>query len=207
MTHEPYKLQLLSKRKRLLSRMKSTENANLSVSMRDDLAELSVLDNHPADVATELFMRGMSVGDEVRDKAYLSDIDRALQAIHDGTYGTCMACRGQIPDERLSAVPTTFYCTTCQQREESLQKQFHRPVEEDVLHPGFGAVMRDDSDETGFDGEDAWQAVERFNRRENQDEHGEQIPLDDNEGIVDDVDRFSESEYEDGLPSSPTYRP
>ncbi|GMA59192.1 hypothetical protein GCM10025858_36950 [Alicyclobacillus sacchari] len=138
------------------------ESADLGDSMRDEISELSMYDNHPADVASELFLRGMAVGDEVREEAYLEDIDEALKRIDAGTYGVCAECGREITSERLEAMPTARYCIDCQEDAERRKKRRHRPVEEDVLWPGFGAVWLDDHDQTGFDGEDAYQAVARF---------------------------------------------
>lgn len=205
--YKELKSRLLSQKKVLEERLLGPKSADLGESMRNEFSELSVVDNHPADIATEVFMRGMSVGDKVRDEAHLADIDEALHAIQSGSYGTCRRCEQSIAFERLSAVPTAMYCVTCQKDEEQEKKHLHRPVEENVLNPGFGAVFLDGEDQTAFDGEDAWQAVERYNRRQNQDDNYDQMELDDNEGIVDDMDAFSQSEYEAGLPPSPTYRP
>ena len=48
-----------------------------------------------------------------RELMYLQQIDEALSAIEDGTYGICENCRKEIPHERLEAVPTTDTCVDC----------------------------------------------------------------------------------------------
>jgi DnaK suppressor protein len=48
----------------------------------------------------------------------LNDIDRALKRMHDGSYGVCIDCSGEISAERLSAYPTAKRCIACQVRHE-----------------------------------------------------------------------------------------
>ena len=41
------------------------------------------------------------------------EIDRALEKLSDGTYGTCDVCGTEIADERLEALPWATLCVTC----------------------------------------------------------------------------------------------
>ena len=41
----------------------------------------------------------------------LADVERALERLDDGTYGTCQACGGVIDDERLQAEPGAAFCS------------------------------------------------------------------------------------------------
>lgn len=43
----------------------------------------------------------------------LTDVDRALERIADGTYGTCEVCGRDIPGERLEALPASSRCVDC----------------------------------------------------------------------------------------------
>ncbi len=43
----------------------------------------------------------------------LADVERALQKLAEGTYGTCDSCGRQIPSERLEAIPATSLCVDC----------------------------------------------------------------------------------------------
>ncbi len=45
--------------------------------------------------------------------ATVVEIDRALQKIEDGVYGTCEQCGDTIPDARLQALPYAALCVTC----------------------------------------------------------------------------------------------
>jgi RNA polymerase-binding transcription factor DksA len=40
----------------------------------------------------------------------LSDVERSLSRLDEGTYGTCQACGAPIDDERLAAEPATPFC-------------------------------------------------------------------------------------------------
>lgn len=46
------------------------------------------------------------------------EIDAALAALENGTYGTCARCGSTIPDERLAAVPYATLCVVCKEREQ-----------------------------------------------------------------------------------------
>jgi RNA polymerase-binding transcription factor len=47
----------------------------------------------------------------------LAEIDEALRRIEEGTYGTCTNCGGEIPAERLEALPHATQCIDCKRRE------------------------------------------------------------------------------------------
>src|ERR1700722_1358795 len=44
----------------------------------------------------------------------LSQLDRALARLKQGTYGLCEVCQGKIPVGRLNALPYTTLCIECQ---------------------------------------------------------------------------------------------
>lgn len=44
---------------------------------------------------------------------HLRQVDRAEQAIEDGTYGICRVCGNEVPEERLEALPWTTLCVQC----------------------------------------------------------------------------------------------
>lgn len=49
----------------------------------------------------------------------LSQIERALARIKQGTYGNCEVCQGKIPVARLNALPYSTTCIDCQREMES----------------------------------------------------------------------------------------
>lgn len=141
-------------------RLQNNEHYGLQESMRDGTGELSENDNHPGDAATDLYNRSMDISLLERDEHELDDIEAALSAMDEGTYGTCKASGEPIPFERLSAIPSTLYCKEHNPRQNA---PFTRPVEEEVLSPPFGRTSLDEYEEwNGFDGEDAWQIVESW---------------------------------------------
>lgn len=189
-------------RQDVVDRLEATGQFGLDDAMSDELGELSMYDNHPADIASELFERGKDVALRDSQKLRLQAIDRALVAVDDGTYGTCSDCGAHIPEERLVANPLATLCVDCKRAEEIRHPNRSRPVEEAFLWPGFGRTDTDDEDSVGFDGEDAWQAVERSNERPEYGHDYEKIFLDDNEGLVDAVDLVSNEAYKRQLPSN-----
>ena len=47
----------------------------------------------------------------------LAEIESALQAMDEGTYGRCISCGREIEPARLQARPFARLCITCQERE------------------------------------------------------------------------------------------
>ena len=82
--------------------------------------ELSTLDQHPADLASNL-------SDADRENALLEAIQRqreeavaALARIENGSYGQCVDCGAPLPDERLEARPEAARCLSCQAKAEEV---------------------------------------------------------------------------------------
>lgn len=182
------------------ARVRSVGQFGLDDAMQDELGELSMYDNHPADIASELFERGKDVALRDSQRLRLQTIERAQKAIEAGQYGTCQMCGQQIGRDRLTANPLATLCVDCKRQEEALHPDRQRPVEEEFLWPGYGRTDLDQTDDVVFDGEDSWQAVERYNERPEYADDYNQIPLDDNEGIVDDIDQVSNEQYRRQLP-------
>ena len=53
-----------------------------------------------------------------QDSNRLQMINSALDRIKQGTYGRCLVCKEEIPEERLEAIPYAFMCIDCQSRSE-----------------------------------------------------------------------------------------
>lgn len=132
--------------------------------MRDSLGELSLIDNHPADVATEVYERSRDVAQHDRLVHRVEAIDVALERFDEGKYGICEHCGCKIPIERLEALPYTTVCMECSREEEKEeQHSLHRePVENELLNRPFSRTFNDGLDQVEFDGEDSWQAVARY---------------------------------------------
>ena len=160
---ERLKQQLEQEKRNLMQTISHINDGGLGVSLSESTEELSTYDQHPADVGTEMVERRKDFA--LREDAMLKvrAIEQARQGLADGTYGLCEVCGEQIPLERLQAVPYTTQCVQCRARaEEPVDRKNVRPVEEDVLEPPFARTFNDDTDVNGYDGEDAWQDVARW---------------------------------------------
>jgi len=121
--------------------------------------ELSNYDNHPGDQGTELFERSKDLALNEHAEKELEDINEALYAIEEGTYGICSVCGRDISYERLLAVPTTDRCME-HANKDGFKRE--RPIEEEVLSPNLNPDEKSPEDEVAFDAEDAWQSVGRY---------------------------------------------
>ncbi|SDL42431.1 transcriptional regulator, TraR/DksA family [Paenibacillus sp. OK060] len=152
--------QLITEKRDIEHRLEQNEHYGLGDSMKLQTGELSPIDNHPGDVATEMYEREKDISLLEHDEFQLERIDSALHSIEEGHYGTCAMCQQPIPYERMQAVPYTKYCKKHQP--ETVVSE-NRPIEEEFLAPAFGRTSLDErDDQNGFDGEDAWQIVESW---------------------------------------------
>lgn len=140
----------------------------LKEDMRESLSELSVIDNHPADIGTEVYERERDAAVRDRLKGKIQAIDSALERWKKGEYGVCEHCGGKIPTERLEALPYTTVCLDCSRAEEiEEQHSFYRqPVESEIIEHPFARNFGDLEDPAAFDKEDSWQAVARYGTSE-----------------------------------------
>jgi RNA polymerase-binding transcription factor DksA len=109
---------LAAERERLQSLLSTVELATNDEGQAEALAELSLADQHPADMGTETFEREKDVSIRNQVEAELADVERALKRLDDGSYGVCEACGKPIGRERLKAVPGTRFCVKDQARVE-----------------------------------------------------------------------------------------
>jgi DnaK suppressor protein len=107
-----------SRLEELLAELK-TSAAVLQRSGGADTGELTTLDQHPADSGTTL-------SDADREEASLEvllaqqeRVRAALGRVDAGTYGRCVSCGRELPDERLDARPEAERCVDCQQKAEA----------------------------------------------------------------------------------------
>ena len=133
-------------------------------SLRDSVDELSTIDNHPADLATELYEREKDIAIKAHEVDALEKVDAALEAIENGSYGVCAKCGVDIPFERLEAVPYTLFCID---HTDAKFVPTDRPVEEQVILPAVDNSFagRDDKDDI-HDYEDTFQIVAQYGTSE-----------------------------------------
>jgi DnaK suppressor protein len=66
-----------------------------------------------AAAATQVFEQQRDLALRDHEKAQLMQVEAALAALDDGTYGTCRSCGQPIPPGRLEAIPWTMLCIEC----------------------------------------------------------------------------------------------
>lgn len=91
----------------------------LQAHLRSQIAELGVgsdgmpFDENFADSGQVAAEQGesRSLSNQLHDT--LSEVERALVRLDEGTYGTCLQCEKAINEARLEAMPATPYCIDC----------------------------------------------------------------------------------------------
>ena len=116
MDHELLKRRLLQERARLQLEAEGLE-ADLSESL-EDASEESPYDQHMAETAAVTLDREIDLSLEENINASISQIDRALAKLADGSYGTCEQCGSPIPKARLRVAPFATLCVDCKRLEE-----------------------------------------------------------------------------------------
>ena len=196
---EHYKNKLLNEKEKVqdtISLMKKNETIDSNAEMS---SELSFYDNHPSDLGEEIsdIEKGRAL--KVNEFSIINKIDEALIEIEKGSYGVCKDCGVKIPEARLEFIPYAKFCVNCQNTRNN-KEQFlsdDRSTEESVLGNPFGYGFNDFKGDSGFDAEDSYQAVARFNNIQNTPDYYED---EDEDGYVDPIDKISNEQYKDQLP-------
>lgn len=170
----------------------------LVASQKEAIGELSSYDNHPADLGTETYERGKDLALSEHAERELEEINAALHAMEEGTYGICKVCSMDIPYERLLALPTADTCIHHSEEQQIATRE--RPVEEEVYSPNINPDEVTDETQVGYDAEDAWQEVSRYGTSEtpsdlygDHDDYNEMYPNSDERiGVVEDVEAYSD---------------
>jgi DnaK suppressor protein len=104
---EKYRRLLREKKNSLLAELAKTKNAE------EETTEESTQDI--ADKAVSSYTREFlySLTDSERDTVL--QIDQALTRIEEGTYGFCVNCGTPMNEKRLTAIPWSRHCVSCQE--------------------------------------------------------------------------------------------
>ena len=107
-------------------------------SQREDTGELSGMDEHIADIASETFEREVEVGLLRTVEGELAEIEAAFERLNVGAYGRCRWCGDVISDDRLRAVPAATLCIAHQERVEAsaavlLRQLLHDGIEREAV--------------------------------------------------------------------------
>jgi DnaK suppressor protein len=109
--------QLEAERDRLLEEIEEYEREG-----QETLSDVSGENNyrdHMADQGSATFARELDATLEERARESLTQIERALERIEQGTYGICSRCGAPIAAARLEAMPAADLCISCKEREEN----------------------------------------------------------------------------------------
>ena len=102
---------LLDERARLKSDLTSIDAAK-------DSSERPGLGTHMADNASDVFEQAKNAAVQSRLRNSLTLVERALEKLEKGTYGSCERCGQPIDPARLKALPHCALCMACQSRAE-----------------------------------------------------------------------------------------
>jgi len=181
-------------------RLREASGYGLDTPMNDAVGELSGYDQHPADLGSEMFERAKDIALREHDELRLEQVEQALSRMETGEYGRCEACGKDIGQARLEAEPAARCCLACEQGRAARWTTNDRPVEEEVLSPPFARTNLDGLDQTGFDGEDSWQAVAAMNNtRDPESSIDDELYYEDG-GYVEPIEAISNEEYKRQLP-------
>ncbi|MGI6669231.1 MAG: TraR/DksA C4-type zinc finger protein [Acetivibrionales bacterium] len=171
--------------------------------------ELSNYDNHPAEMASELYQVEMNTALLVHGENILQDIKDAIAKIDKGLYGYCEKCGEEIPPERLQAVPYARMCLRCKNETEAAPKNKFkgRANEELVLDAPFGRKYLNSRDDDEHEGMDQLNDLIKYGSSDGPQDMGGYHDYEefytnkiDNQGIVDNMDKMSNSAYRRQLP-------
>ena len=109
----------LNSMKERLKEQRSTLLASLA-DQNEDMKNLvkTVDSGDEADVAADVIDRALLTALGTQDANRLQQIDNALDRINQKTYGRCIKCGKEIPQERLEVLPYALMCITCASEEE-----------------------------------------------------------------------------------------
>jgi len=171
--------------------------------------ELSNYDNHPAEMATEVFFVEFNNGLKVHEEHLLMEIHDALGRINEGKFGICAFCGKEINSERLEVIPYTRLCIECEE-EKTVDPEIlrhMRPNEELIWDAPFGRKYLNKQEDDENEGIDYLNDLMKYGSSDTPQDLGGYHDYEefytneiDNQGIVDEMDKISNEEYKKQLP-------
>ncbi|CAB1128674.1 Transcriptional regulator, TraR/DksA family [Candidatus Hydrogenisulfobacillus filiaventi] len=143
-----------------LEALRNRLRVQLSLSETGSVGALSSYDNHPADLGSDTAARELDAGILAAADVHLQEVERALEKLHEGTYGRCDRCGGPIEPERLQARPESVLCAGCQAAVEPgwVPEQIR---DADRIARPFGTAPAA-GEPVEVDGADTWQDLARM---------------------------------------------
>lgn len=111
-----FKQLLEEKREDILARAKQTLSQDMTLD-QDDLPD-------EMDLASSEYLQSFTFRLRGREKVFLDKIQKALERIDEGTFGTCDECGEPISVKRLEARPETTLCIRCKEDQERVERDF-----------------------------------------------------------------------------------
>jgi len=194
-----FKNKLLIEKKKVSGLINQLNKNGATQFNAETASELSFYDNHPADIADEVYQVELGKALEANEEVLLEKIDNALKSIKEGTYGKCKICGKDIDIERLKALPYAENCIECQDtisKVKSYNSQ-KRVTEESVIGEPFRHSFTHHTDDSvGFDLEDTYQALQRHNKIDDYEGYDYE---EDDEVYVEEIEKISNQQYKNQL--------
>lgn len=138
----------LQSKKQELEQLISKKRESLQIPVTESTDELSMYDQHPADVASDLYEREKDAGLLELLEMELEKVNDALDKYQNGQYGICQNCGRPIEPARLERLVNTTVCANCAHNNPI---QFYRPAEEDITSPGNMSDIGEQIPIAGYD--------------------------------------------------------
>ena len=117
---QPTPEERLTKRAEELEALRQSEHDSaFSGDQREMTGEISLVGQHPADVADFTYQRELQLTTEEMLDREAQQVQEALQRQAEGRYGICDNCGQKISPERLEARPEATLCINCQRELEA----------------------------------------------------------------------------------------
>ncbi|MEN6463154.1 MAG: TraR/DksA C4-type zinc finger protein [Syntrophomonas sp.] len=127
-----YEQKLLAKKKELEEVIQKKRDL-MMIPITESIDELSMYDQHPGDIGSEMYEREKDSGLLELYELELEKLNDALEKYHRGRYGICDKCGKRIEEERLSKLVNTTLCAECARYN---VRETVRTAEYDILNPG-----------------------------------------------------------------------
>lgn len=103
----------------LLGRREELEAEHAAAVTEMTLAGVVDAGDDVADLGTKAFNRDQEFAVAVSIRSRIDQVERALERLDEGRYGTCETCSEEIPVARLAAFPAVTRCVACKSRSEA----------------------------------------------------------------------------------------
>lgn len=147
-----YRNLLEEEKKQSIRTLELKNKNNQNTNMQSYINELSMYDNHPADIGTEVFQAEMNINLKKHEEKYLEMLNKSIERIEKGDYGKCIDCGNYISEERLEVLPTSLRCIECQKKVNPPEDLLNtRPSEELVLKSMYNDINYNAEQVINFD--------------------------------------------------------